>query len=176
MYSVPNLAPERVNILNQEVTICNVPRNNIQIGTMKEPCLVMRMSPPYGKQLEETDDNDDFSLTIDLCDVRQIRFFEQLEEEIKKQCKDAFGDGLPMKSIVKDGFVKIKMRKITDVTNKGKTKLAVTDLGSQDKVILIVRVSCLWKSSTNVGASIRVIRVLLLEKGQPEALPDFVLD
>ena len=176
MYELPNLVPEKVSELNSDVTIANLERNNIQIGTVKAPALVHRVSLPYGKIVDETRSDDDYGLTIDLCDVLQIRFFEQLEEAVANQCKETFGDTVPMKPLTIDGFSKLKIKKFTDVTTMSKKKLTISDLGSQDKVVLIIRVSCLWKSQAAMGASLRVIRVLQLEKGVPESLPDFMLD
>ena len=175
MYAVPSLKPEKVSELNTEVAIATPARNNLQVGSIKEPGLVQRLSLPYGKTADETTDDDDYSMTIDLCDASQVKFFNEIEAEVSRQCKATFGD-VPIKPIVLDNMVKLKLRKYTDVTTLRNEKLTIADLGAHDKVILIIRVSCLWKSQTMMGASLRVIRVLQLEKGKQDSLPNFILD
>ena len=175
MYAIPNLEAGRVSRLNDDVEICNLPRNNIQIGSVADPCLVVRLSPPFGRTIVEIGNDDDMTVTIDLCDARQINFFETLDSELDKQCVHAFGDELPFKSIIRDGLVKFKIKKTTCFSDKNKSKLPVTDIGQQDKCIFIIRVSCLWKSATNVGASMRIVRGMLIERGIVDAVPDFDL-
>ena len=175
MYAVPNLEAGRVSEINGDVTIANVSRNNVQIGTTGSPCLVMRLSPPYGSTFDQTKQEEDLVLTLDTCDCSQIKFFDELEKEAEKRCIAAFGDNLPFKPIVRDGFVKLKAKKNTDCINESKTRLSITEIGAQDKCIFIIRVTCLWKSATHVGASLRVVRAMLLEKGVLDAVPDFDL-
>ena len=174
MFSLPNLNVERLSALNDTVVIANIPKNTTQVATTKEPMLIQRIQPPYAKSMEDVTPSDDLSLTIDLCFAQQVTFFEKLEEAASKACKETFKVDLPFKCLLKDNLARLKMKKNVDVIRLDGKKLTASDLGAGDYVVPIIRCTCLWKSSDSVGISIRCVRLLLVEKGEGDILPNFI--
>ena len=173
MFTIPTLASNRQSKVTDAVTIANVERNHSQIASIAAPTMVVRLSPPYGKSFDHAADDEDLSITIDLCDSQQITNFKKLEAEIEKAARGAFKCDLPVKSIVRDGFAKLKVKKNVDVIDSNHNPITILGIGGGDKVVPIVRVSCLWKSDTAMRASLRVIRLMLVERAIPE-LPVFI--
>lgn len=176
MFAFPNLKVERLSALNDEVVIGNIPKNTTQIATIKEPMVIQRIQPPYAKTMEEVTPSDDLSISLDLCFERQVSFFEKIEEMAAKACQATFKVDLPFKYLLKDNFARLKMKKNIDVVSLDGKKLTASDLGVGDYIVPIVKFTCLWKSGDYVGISVRCVRVLLVEKGEGESLPNFIFD
>ena len=52
-------------------------------------------------------------------------------------------------------------------------QISVLSISPGDFVVPIVRVSCLWKSDVAVGASVRAIRLMVVQRATPE-IPNFI--
>ena len=173
MFSIPSLVSTRQSKLSETVTIANVERNHAQIASIAAPTVVVRLSPPYGRGFDDACDSDDLGLTIDLCDNHQVAYFAKLETEIERATRVAFGDTLQIKPLVRDGYARLKVKKSVDCIDAEHNPISVLSISPGDFVVPIVRVSCLWKSDVAVGASVRVIRVMLVQRAVPE-IPDFI--
>ena len=98
MYTLPDFNKiSKTSQLNDEVTIATLAKHSIQIGSSKNPALVYRVIPPYGKTWADTVETNDCSRVLDICDARQEEFFTALENEIEKACRETFNCDLPMK-------------------------------------------------------------------------------
>ena len=169
MFTIPSLTSTRQSKLTETVTIANVERNHSQIASIAAPALVVRLSPPYGRGFDDACDSDDLGLTIDLCDS----YFAKLEKEIERAAREAFGDTLQNKPLVRDGYARLKVKKDVDCIDAEHNPISVLSISPGDFVVPIVRVSCLWKSDTAVGASVRVIRLMVVQRATPE-IPNFI--
>lgn len=172
MYAVPSLKTDRINELS-DVVVANVPRNFIQIGSAKNPTIAVRASPPYNKTFSEAGPDEDCGLTIEVCDARQEIFFQELEKEVVKQCKATFDCDLPVKTLTRDGTVRLKCKRDVDITDTKGKKYPLVALGQNDKVAIVAKISCLWKSDSAMGASVRVVRILIVEHAV-EFVPEFL--
>ena len=173
MFTIPNLTSTRQSKLTEAVTIANVDRNHSQIASIAAPTLVVRLSPPYGRGFDDAGDSDDLGLTIDLCDTQQVSYFAKLEKEIEKATREAFGDTLQIKPLVRDGYARLKIKKDVDCIDAEHNQISVLSISPGDFVVPIVRVSCLWKSDVAVGASVRAIRLMVVQRATPE-IPNFI--
>ena len=173
MFTIPSLTSTRQSKLTEAVTIANVERNHTQIASIAAPTLVVRLSPPYGRGFDDACDSDDLGLTIDLCDTQQVSYFTKLEKEIEKATREAFGDTLQIKPLVRDGYARLKIKKDVDCIDAEHNPISVLSISPGDFVVPIVRVSCLWKSDVAVGASVRVIRLMVVQRATPE-IPNFI--
>ena len=167
MFTIPSLSSNRQSKLSETVTIANVERNHTQIASIAAPTVVVRLSPPYGRGFDDSGDSDDLGLTIDLCDPQQINYFVKLEKEIEKATREAFGDTLQIKPLVRDGYARLKVKKDVDCIDAKHNQVSVLTVSPGAYVVPIVRVSCLWKSDTAVGASVRVIRLMIVQRATP---------
>ena len=173
MFTIPSMTSTRQTKLTEAVTIANVERNHAQIASIAAPTVVVRLSPPYGRGFDDAGDSDDLGLTIDLCDTHQVGYFAQLEKEIERATRKAFGDTLQIKPLVRDGYARLKIKKDVDCIDAEHKQISVLSISPGDFVVPIVRVSCLWKSDVAVGASVRVIRLMVVQRATPE-IPNFI--
>ena len=173
MFTIPSLTSTRQSKLTEAVTIANVDRNHTQIASIASPTNVVRLSPPYGRGFDDAGDSDDLGLTLDLCDAQQINYFAKLEKEIGRAARETFGDSLQIKPLVRDGYARLKIKKDVDCIDAEHNQISVLSLSPGDFVVPIVRVSCLWKSDVAMGASVRVIRLMVVQRATPE-VPLFI--
>ena len=173
MFTIPNLTSTRQSKLTDAVTIANVDRNHTQIASIAAPTHVIRLSPPYGRGFDDAGDSDDLGLTIDLCDAQQINYFDKLEKEIGRAARETFGSALQIKPLVRDGYARLKIKKDVDCIDAEHSQISVLSISPGDFVVPIVRVSCLWKSDVAMGASVRVIRLMVVQRATPE-IPNFI--
>ena len=173
MFTIPSLTSTRQSKLSESVTIANVERNHTQIASVAAPTVVVRLSPPYGRGIDDAGDTDDLGLTIDLCDTQQSSYFAKLELEIEKATREAFCDTLQIKPLVRDGYARLKIKKDVDCVDAEYNKISILSISPGDCVVPIVRVSCLWKSEVAMGASVRVIRLMVVQRATPN-VPLFI--
>ena len=131
------------------------------------------MSPPYGRGFDDAGESEDLGLTIDLCDNHQVAYFTKLETEVERATRDAFGDTLQIKPLVRDGYARLKIKKDVECIDSEYNRISLLSVSPGDCVVPIVRVSCLWKSDVAVGASVRVIRLMLVQRATPD-VPLFI--
>ena len=99
-----------------------------------------------------------------VSDSGHLAYFQRLDSAIDIQCKKQFKRSPD--PIVKEDIIKFKIRPDTPVCNENKDELIMNDLKAGQRIVPILKASCIWSGGGSVGVSLKAVRIMIVEEAE----------
>ena len=97
-----------------------------------------------------------------VSDPHQLSFFDKIDQAVDIQCKRQFKRSPD--PIIKDGLIKFKVPPDVKVCDPNKAPLTLGDLKAGQRIIPILKASCLWSGGGSVGVSLKAVRIMVTQE------------